>query len=329
MFCQKCGAQIKDTAKFCSSCGAQVAVIPQPAPQPQNQIPVYPPENAPVYYNNGAGYPYGGVPSYPPQQSVYVVRQIDPERNTKIFKMVMAIVYGVLSAILFCLTFFAEIFGDSSSSIVQLIGDEYFVEYSYRVDTLFFMAIFFFLGSIFLDLAFTGIPRYGDLTLGWIYAGSASYLIGFLICACGEDWEVGGLLIFNMVLLIITITVGEIQSKARPATMGKDNSGSSLAGAYPKHLTAQIPYSGKMPADGDFDDLINGSGLREHLLKTHPNNQLYLTVYQTAYNKFKEMAVSALDANRRVFDYTDSKNRIRFNLRYENHKFDCEIYVNM
>ncbi len=53
MFCNQCGNQLKEGAKFCHQCGA-----PTPAPIPQPQAPAYPPVHP------------GFSPGYPPQPPV-------------------------------------------------------------------------------------------------------------------------------------------------------------------------------------------------------------------------------------------------------------------
>ncbi len=303
MFCQRCGKQISDNSKFCNFCGAQVAVISQ-----SQQTSEY------------------------PQQNMYVVKQIDPEQNAKMLRIVISIIYGVLVLVVFSLTLFGKIFSDRDGSLIDLIGNEYFMEYSSAADPVGMMAICFILSGILMLLAIT--PKPSDesdrLLRTNMCGGGTLYLIGFLICVLNEYCDPSGLFFFASFLFVLTIIVCGLQMSTSTIETEGEATGTGLhAKAYPRHLVAIIPYSGGIPTDGDFDDLMNKSGLREHLLKTHPNNQLYLTVYQSAYSKFKEMMVSATETNRRIFDYTDSKNRIRFNLKYEKNKFDCEIHVNM
>ena len=86
MFCKKCGAELKDGAKFCGSCGNPVAAAPQrepeftqptPAPQPQYNQPQYNQQPRPVQY----------VPQY---------NVVKPQKKTNAVKIVFSVILAVL-----------------------------------------------------------------------------------------------------------------------------------------------------------------------------------------------------------------------------------------
>ena len=73
MFCEQCGKQLSDAAKFCSGCGMSQTTVPAPAqPQPAPQQPVYQqPPQQPQYQQPQAGGIYNppGVIAIQPNNS--------------------------------------------------------------------------------------------------------------------------------------------------------------------------------------------------------------------------------------------------------------------
>ncbi len=331
MFCQKCGSRIGDDARFCNKCGAQVAVIPQQSQPIPSQTPVYRVGNE-ISGEYVAGAPYG---QYPPQ-TVYIVKdnKTDLERNAKIFKTAMAIGSAILMNIALIITFFGEIFKNIEESISDLIGDEYFMKYAgdELATAIIIMFVLFIIAALFANAALLDLLRYDSMSKGCLWAATGAYLIAFFICVFNEDIEPSGLFVFLMILFGIGIGLGEVNAGAEFVGSGKSlsNTGRSLLGAAPKHIQTSASYEGDYPDMECFDLLVEKTCLREHLYKTHPNNQFFITLQQLMLQKYTEMVNSNCNTNRRVFDYTDEKNKIFFVLSFDETKeFKCDIKINM
>lgn len=331
MFCHNCGNQISDNAKFCNRCGVQVAVSPQPQPM-ASQTPIYKVGND-ISGEYVAGVPYG---QYPPQQTVYIVKEnnTDPERNVKIAKLIITIGSIVLMDIALIISFFGKIFKDGEESISDLIGNEYFMEYAWDglPEAIITMFVLFILAAIFVNIPLIDFVRCENIGKGFRYAALACYLLAFCICIFNEYMDPSGLFVFLLILFMIGFAMGGTELRVRNISSGKSlsSAANSLIGAAPKHIQTSVTYEGICPDMESFELLVEKTCLREHLYKTHPSNQLFITIQQLMLQKYNEMVSSNHHTNRRVFDYTDNKNRILFTMSFDETKeFKCDIKINM
>ncbi len=317
MFCENCGQQVSNSAKFCNKCGAQL-----------NHT-----EN--VSKSNT---------SHSSNQSVV---QID---NVALGKFTFGIISAIAWMINLFIVFFAPLIKntmrDEGISLIEWFFDFEIIgacisscadgefTMSYQIISFFYILV---LISV-LIISFSLIDTKGQVETSSKIASSCCLAVALLSLLMFDEFDskkykVTGWFFAILALYIFVFIFLDFSKNIRPidslSTTSEDKSDRLVIRAFPKHISTQYTYQSDIPTVNDFEELIDNSNLKEHLIKTHPNNQFYISLHQYIYSKFKEMINTSSTSNMRRFSYNDSKNSIDITLKYGNHVLECEILVNM
>ncbi len=93
MFCEECGKQIPDDARFCENCGAPVSFVEEPEPPYQEPLYQAPPSREPSYRVN---------PVYPSYENPVSGQQVPEKKKKGGASTVLIIVLSVVAVALTC-----------------------------------------------------------------------------------------------------------------------------------------------------------------------------------------------------------------------------------
>ncbi len=348
MFCNSCGHQISDTAKFCNRCGAPTSgetVISNSTPSPE----------PPVFQNDY--YPAQVIESAPAANT-------SNANGAKIAKYILLAFCILFTAIAQIVSLFSPMmktkYWDYEDSVVDFVFDsdsadgctsscEDFIDNEsyyftpYYID-MYQTVVYFLIAFLVSAFAFTSMGRCKAIGIGKLITAFCCCItaliavFGWNVPVKQYEYKVYPASAFYWVLVLYlgAVIVGIISNKMAytpPVRTGyisaSVSGGASLfSRAMPKHIHEEIICDNDYPTTSDFERLIYKANLRTHLADSTPSQRLFNSVNQHIYKAFYT-ATNRRQANSQMFTYNDKDNNIYGLITVNGRTLTIDLKINM